>query len=72
MFSRINVCKIQLNMVYEVQRERKKNFKTTTMYSFWYISQLSLRDNDVKLPKAWAKRRTFHETNQTLIWVDLD
>ena len=21
--------------------------------------------------KAWAKRRTFHETNQTLIWVDL-
>ena len=52
MFSRINVCKIQLNMVYEVQRERKKNSKTTTMYSFWYISQLSLRDNDVKLPKA--------------------
>ena len=72
MFSRINVCKIQLNMVYEMQRERGKNSKTTTMYSFWYISQLSLRDNDVKLPKAWAKRRTFHETNQTLIWVDLD
>ena len=22
--------------------------------------------------KAWTKRRTFHETNQTLIWVDLN
>ena len=28
------------------------------MYAFWYISQLSLPDYDVKLPKAYAKRRT--------------
>ena len=25
-----------------------------------------------KVCQAWAKRRTFHETNQTLIWVDLN
>ena len=31
----------------------------------WYL------DYDV-VTKAYAKRRTFHETNQTLIWVDLN
>ena len=34
---------------------------------------LTCRRNSRKqtpITKAWAKRRTFHETNQTLIWVD--
>ena len=30
------------------------------------------RENEYNLDSASAKRRTFHETNQTLIWVEMN